>query len=72
MPPYTQKEAANGNSGMACCVLHTGIRQALIAAEQQGIVFANLDQDKDGVIDMITILHRYPFPVLLVPVLHVN
>jgi M6 family metalloprotease-like protein len=53
----TEAAASAGHSGLTCCALQQAIAQALNAAEQKGIQFAQFDQDKDGMIDMITVLH---------------
>jgi M6 family metalloprotease-like protein len=53
----TEAQAANGRLGMSCCSLQNAIRSALDIAQAQGIAFSGLDQNRDGRIDMISILH---------------
>jgi hypothetical protein len=53
----TEAQAANGRLGMSCCSLQNAIRTALDIAQAQGTAFSGLDQNRDGRIDMISILH---------------
>jgi hypothetical protein len=53
-----QAEAAEGTSGMGTPSLHVAISRALAAAEASGLVLGNFDLDKDGFMDMFTIVHR--------------
>jgi hypothetical protein len=43
---------------MGTTSLHVAIGRALAAAEAGGLVLGSFDLDKDGFIDMFTIVHR--------------